>query len=747
MIRVHDLSIRNKLTLMILSSTFFVLALSNGAFIFFEIQNFDAQIRNKLTPLAAVLGFQSGVYLIFNEPMGIDKDLSSLSAQPDIAAAFIYDSNNKLFASYPEQGQEPDGITQFRIRLGLNALANLPEQGILLTDGGESHFLKPIILNHEHLGTIHLVDDRRALRRELHYQLLLSVTIVGISLIFAIFLSVRLPRVISDPILLLKEQMKRVTSAKDYTIRAQKLGNDEIGDLVTGFNEMLGEVETRDQALERYSRELEKQVITRTKELAGAKDAAEAANRSKSMFLASMSHELRTPLNGILGYAHLLQRDYPMDERQREALEIIQRSGKHLLTLIDDILDLSKLEVNKIQLQPAPLALKSFLDSITGLFKIQAQNKRILFQIKVDKHVPKAIEADEKRLRQVLFNLLSNAIKFTHHGSVIFTVKSIQADTDKHQVRLFFEVEDSGIGIPFEQREKIFEPFEQTDVGARYTEGAGLGLAICHQLVHLMGGTLLFESTPGEGSRFWFHTPFEKVTYDLPEPTFNQHTIRGYQGSRKRILVVDDNHENRHVLIDILEPMGFLLTQAASGQQALDRIDADCPDLILLDIYMDEMDGIETLTAIHQRPQWRALPAVAISAGMMDEEKLLDLQEGGFAYFIPKPISTSVLFDVVAKLLGIEWIYDTLQIESGTQSQLTPPPIAELDYLYDLAELGKCQRIREWAEQHDQQHSDHQAFAQHVKQLAIELKDQAIRALIERHRTHSDQTNYSEQST
>ncbi|MCP4996090.1 MAG: PAS domain S-box protein, partial [Gammaproteobacteria bacterium] len=279
-----------------------------------------------------------------------------------------------------------------------------------------------------------------------------------------------------------------------------------------------------------------------------AHQAAEAANHSKSVFLANMSHELRTPLNGILGYSQILRHSRTMTETDRKGVAIIQSSGEHLLTLINDLLDLAKIEAGKMELSPDTLHLPVFLENVTNIIHSRAEEKNLNFLLEHQQGLPPGIEADETRLRQVLFNLLGNAIKFTNEGQVTLKVSLLGIDPGQNggprQVSLRFEIQDTGLGMKPEQLQTIFKPYEQVGQGIRKSEGTGLGLAITQQLVKLMGGDLQADSRPGQGSRFWFEASFPEVERLRVEIEADQALISGYAGKRRKILIVDDRPEN-----------------------------------------------------------------------------------------------------------------------------------------------------------------------------------------------------------
>ena len=383
----------------------------------------------------------------------------------------------------------------------------------------------------------------------------------------------------------------------------------------------------------------------------------------RSQFLAQMSHELRTPLNAILGYAQLLQRDTNLSERQKSGLATIAQSGHHLLMLITDILDIARIEAGKLELSPTHLNFPEFLGLVTDIIGIKAQEKGLEFVYEPAPDLPVVIRADEKRLRQILLNLMSNAVKFTDSGRVTLRIQAKrgagapEAARDLLEVaRLHVGVEDTGIGMSPEQLARLFRPFEQVAAVHRREGGAGLGLAITRELIRLMGGDIEVRSTPGKGSVFSFEI-------DVPVSTAVGATVRrthaapsGYQGPRKRVLVVDDAPQNRSMLLDTLTPLGFAVAAAADGQEAVTLAQQLQPDLILMDVMMPVMDGLEATRQIRRIPRLAELPIIAVSASAFPEDATR-CREAGATGFIAKPIEHETLLKLLGEHLGLSWIY------------------------------------------------------------------------------------------
>lgn len=536
------------------------------------------------------------------------------------------------------------------------------------------------------------------------------------------------------PIVTLTENVSRIglntqinsSSVKDTPMVSDKLveidlkASDEVGQLANAFNIMI-------RQLRQSFENLEQHVIERTREIEIARENAEAANHAKSMFLANMSHELRTPLNAILGFSSMMQREPELAEGQLEKLDIINRSGEHLLKLINDVLEIARIESGRMEIKTAPLDLGALIYDVIDLMRLRSEEKGLQLELDQSSDFPRYIMGDEVRIRQILVNLIGNAVKFTNQGGITIRF-NLRQNNKQH---LLIEVEDSGPGISEEDQKLMFKPFVQ--VGAQDTrEGTGLGLAITRQFVEMMSGSIAVKSTPGKGSIFSVDLPVEladEAAISLLLQTSDTGKVTGLAPGQPeyRILIVEDQRENQLLLARLMESVGLQVKIAENGEQGVQLFKSWHPHFIWMDQRMPVMDGMEATRRIRKLPEGRDVKIVAVTASAFREQEQ-EMREAGIDDYVRKPYNLDKIFQSMEKLLGLTWIY--AEADSERETPLVAPPGEQLLVLNQLAEEGHIFEIQKMATRLEAENETYIPFARQLQKLAKGFDIERITAFI-----------------
>jgi two-component system, sensor histidine kinase len=642
---IHSLPIKHKIIAISMITSIAVVSLASIAFIITQYSMNQVALVNSTSALAKITAVNSHAAVVFKDVSAGNEILTALAENPQIISAEIYLSDGTKFANYNSKLEEHQSLVE---EIKVNEASEWDISGLKIKR--KTHFFfsdyldldQEIRVDGKLLGYIDIRIDLSQLYNSLKWQALVTGIVFLVVSLLGFLLISWMQNFISEPISALTSTIQLISKKQDYTLRAEKYSNDELGVLTDGFNLMLEQIFQRDEEL-----------VKTFSKLKDANQLAEQASLAKSNFLASMSHEIRTPMNGVLGMANLLMQT-KLNEKQLHYTKTIQISGKTLLTIINDILDFSKIEANKLNLEVEVFNPQNTLKELGQLFAERIKSSGIHYSTRISDDFPTSVIGDPNRLNQILYNLLGNAIKFTDEGQI--SIKCSREKSENNRILLCFEIKDNGSGISEEKQKHLFDAFFQAHKEKNWMKsGTGLGLAIAKKLCEAMGGSIGVTSKLGIGSTFWFSVWVKKanekksVSYKTNIDTSPPKAVK-FGAS---ILLAEDNIVNQDVAIGSLEYFGCQVTVANNGQEALELFAEKSYDLVLMDFSMPIMDGVtasKEIRLLEKQKNLNETPIVALTAHAVTGVQK-QCEDAGMNDYLSKPFLLSQLLIVLKKWL------------------------------------------------------------------------------------------------